>query len=226
MLYSRGLVGYWPFENTALDASGNGNDGTLQGDPTYAAGKVGRCLSFDDATSDYVLCGDIDAIEMTDVTVAFWAKLDNLTVDREFITKADSHATDKPLLIWYDFAVHSSYPDKGNNNVKTLSVLSYDGDTQHWVAGTSNVLDNSNWNHIGVTLNAATGEIIIYINGILNQSNTKAAWDGIQATGDEVRFGYLLNKTLDGSLDEISIWSRVLTETDIRRVMMGMAPIG
>jgi len=42
------LVGYWKFDETsgniAFDSSGNGNDGTLNGDPQWAAGQLGGAL--------------------------------------------------------------------------------------------------------------------------------------------------------------------------------------
>ena len=52
-----GLIGYWSFDDesgtVATDHSGNGNDGTLQGDPTWTNGKKGGALDFD-GSDDYV----------------------------------------------------------------------------------------------------------------------------------------------------------------------------
>ncbi|MDD5144695.1 MAG: hypothetical protein PHW72_01055, partial [Candidatus Pacebacteria bacterium] len=53
---TRGLVGYWGFEEesgtTTFDASDNGNDGTFMtatSSPSWATGKIGGGLSFDGA---------------------------------------------------------------------------------------------------------------------------------------------------------------------------------
>ena len=47
------LVAHWKFDDdsgtTAIDSSGNGNDGTFMGDPQWASGKLGGALDFDGA---------------------------------------------------------------------------------------------------------------------------------------------------------------------------------
>ena len=61
---SADLVAHWRFDEgsgtVAIDSSGNGNDGTLKGDPQWVAGMYGAALEFD--SDDYVDCGN-DAIE-------------------------------------------------------------------------------------------------------------------------------------------------------------------
>ena len=58
---TRGLVGYWKFDEgggtTAYDASGNGNDGTLTNGPKWTQGKEGGALAFD-GRNDYVNAGN------------------------------------------------------------------------------------------------------------------------------------------------------------------------
>jgi hypothetical protein len=48
-----GLIGHWTFDNTANDASGNGNHGVLINGPTYMTGQVNQALNFD-GLDDYV----------------------------------------------------------------------------------------------------------------------------------------------------------------------------
>jgi len=61
-------VGYWKLGETsgitALDATGNGNDGTLNGDPQWVAGRLGGALEFD-GDGDYVDCGDDPIFNIT-----------------------------------------------------------------------------------------------------------------------------------------------------------------
>ena len=51
------LVAHWRLDEasgvTAFDSSGNGNDGTLNGNPQWEAGMIGGALHFD-GSSDYV----------------------------------------------------------------------------------------------------------------------------------------------------------------------------
>jgi hypothetical protein len=64
------LVGYWQFDdgagNIATDKSGNGNNGTLIGGPTWIAGTVGGgALSFD-GTDDMVEIPDAASLDLPD----------------------------------------------------------------------------------------------------------------------------------------------------------------
>lgn len=92
---TRGLVGYWNFEEVAgqdiVDSSGSGNDGTLgtstlvaTDDPTWshATGTVARAaglggvLDFDGA-DDLANIPDSSSLDITDeITISFWIKAD------------------------------------------------------------------------------------------------------------------------------------------------------
>lgn len=71
------LVAYWTFDKgsgaTAYDSSGNGHDGTLEGNPEWADGKLGGALQLD-GSGDYVSCGliDIDTAITGGLTVCAW----------------------------------------------------------------------------------------------------------------------------------------------------------
>src|SRR5262249_14080018 len=49
-----GLVSWWPGDGNANDIQ-DGNNGTLQGGATFAAGKVGQAFSFDGASGSVVV---------------------------------------------------------------------------------------------------------------------------------------------------------------------------
>ncbi len=72
------LAAYWKFDETsgtkAIDSSGNGNDGTLVGDPKWVAGRFGGALEFDG--NDYVDCGLAPEFDITDfITFTSWIKV-------------------------------------------------------------------------------------------------------------------------------------------------------
>jgi hypothetical protein len=66
-MVSAELVGWWKLDETsgdiAYDSSGNGNDGTLQGDPQWVAGKLGGALE-GDGTGDYVRVPHSDSLNI------------------------------------------------------------------------------------------------------------------------------------------------------------------
>ena len=71
------LIGWWTFNEgagtTVADAAGNGHDGTINGNPVWAAGTLGGALQFDGA-GDYVMCNllDIDTAVTGGITVCGW----------------------------------------------------------------------------------------------------------------------------------------------------------
>src|SRR5262249_7160502 len=67
-----GTVGWWKGEGNALDSQ-DGNDGTLLGNPTFGAGKVGQAFVFDGANSA-VRVPNNPAFESQTVTLETWVK--------------------------------------------------------------------------------------------------------------------------------------------------------
>ena len=75
---SADIIAHWRLDdgsgNTAADTVGN-NDGTLRGDPTWAAGWIGAGLELDG--DDYVECGNSDELNITEqVTLTAWIRPD------------------------------------------------------------------------------------------------------------------------------------------------------
>jgi len=68
------LIGLWKFDGNAQDSSGKNNHGTLGGNPTFVAGKVGtNALNLDG--SDYVaIDGVVNDITSTNITLSVWVK--------------------------------------------------------------------------------------------------------------------------------------------------------
>ena len=74
-----GLVAYWPLNesngDTAADASGNGHDGTLLGDPAWGGGLFGGALEFDGVEDEVVVPYDA-ALNPETLTVCAWANVE------------------------------------------------------------------------------------------------------------------------------------------------------
>jgi len=74
-----GLVGYWPLDGDAKDASGNGLDGTIS-KVTPAADRLGKAnaaMSFTGASDCYLNVADNTKLQFTgEMTLAAWVLLD------------------------------------------------------------------------------------------------------------------------------------------------------
>ncbi|MDH4241912.1 MAG: hypothetical protein OEW48_20310, partial [Phycisphaerae bacterium] len=72
------LVGLWMLDEIsgtiAYDSSGNGNNGTLIGDPQWVAGQIDGALDLDGA-GDWVNCGNGASLTINSaITMAVWVK--------------------------------------------------------------------------------------------------------------------------------------------------------
>lgn len=72
-----GLVGYWSFDegtgNMAFDGSGNGNDGVIEGNPTWVEGQLGTALDFE-GTNSFVAAPHIPINDQS-FTIGMWVNL-------------------------------------------------------------------------------------------------------------------------------------------------------
>ena len=79
------LVGWWRLDETsgktARYSSGNGNDGTLFGNPQWDAGMIGGALHLDDASSDYIeipFSEHLRVLNESDFTHTAWVNFDEV----------------------------------------------------------------------------------------------------------------------------------------------------
>jgi len=86
-----GLVGYWPLDGDAVDASGNGNNGTVVGNVTPVADRFGTpsaAMKFPNSTSAYIDLGQPPMLLIKGaMTVAAWVRADTLAQSGRIIAK-------------------------------------------------------------------------------------------------------------------------------------------
>ena len=170
-----------------------------------------------DFHNNYVDVADMSEVELSDVTFSFWAKVDALTKDNDFITKG-SHTSGTPMIIWFDDTVGGG--DLGVGNTNAISVSTHDGTTNHWVSTPTNTINDLDWHHIVAVVDPTNNQIKIYVDGALVASNTKS-WNGIKNTTDMIRFGNPTPTTvanLDGSMSNVKIYNRALSETEVKQL--------
>ena len=201
---TNGLVGYWPFNGNANDVSGNGYNGVV----------VGPSLTFDrfgNANSAYKFSNGIDYIYTSNpytatnvLTYSIWIK---------------SNATNGGFVINFN----NGQVQHGGMWCKTIIVdtnaitfFTYQGGNTRNVFNLS-LLDNA-WHNYVVTMDINGSKI--YIDGNLKSANPNQN-SGQIYTGF-YRFGGLcpndLNNSLIGIYDDICIWNRALTQTEITQL--------
>ncbi|MDF1754557.1 MAG: autotransporter-associated beta strand repeat-containing protein, partial [Verrucomicrobiales bacterium] len=195
---SSGLTGLWNFDDgSSTDQTGLGNDGsggTFGSDTPFGTGQA--------LSSGKIAIPTSDSLETMDDqgTIAFWAKIDPGSTDawERTIVKAGggtgwhvgrySNSTDMNIR------VDTTGPDGANNQNKLL--------------GGDDTLDDQ-WHHIVFTLDNGTAKQ--YVDGVLVQTQSYSTGDGLSNNGTL----YIGDVNLGGSLDEVALWNRILSDDEI-----------
>jgi hypothetical protein len=210
---TEGLVAYYPFDGNANDASGFGNHGTVKG-ATLTADRFGNAKSayqFDGAKARIVVSSNPSLNPSNQLTLAFWVKINRLSDTHTWTLiihkgNASNCCDNREYTLWL--------------NNKPYFHFSLAGDSQ----------DSHSLNHYGVQL----GEWIFYtavidrrnhmmknyINGELKtqqkdpSSSFKNGDDALKFGGNSQQKSWF--SSLDGVLDEIRIYNRALTDSEIQ----------
>nr|MDH4444731.1 PQQ-dependent sugar dehydrogenase [Akkermansiaceae bacterium] len=191
----------------AVDSSGFGNDGTLFNMPANALvpGVNGSACHFDGA-DDYVSIANQTA---SDFTLSCWIRS-----TQEFPTTTQTYAGTG--IIWSDvggadadFILGATRSETGVNRLSFFTGIS---DTA--VNGTVPI-NTGEWVHIAATRNGTTGEMKIYVDGLLDGIATGTT-RLLHANG-RIHIG---GNTLDGlyfsgDIDDVRIYSRALGGAEI-----------
>lgn len=184
------LIAYYPFNGSLTDVAAAHN-GTILGIIGYTTGKLGQAAeNSSGAGSNYVA---VSGVTVTgDFSVSAWVNVDTYPVSGGTLFGQESGFT--------GFYI----------NGPTNKIAFYNGGFQD---GTTSVpLDT--WTHVLVTYNSATTTFTFYVNGVTagTQVSALASWTPVDM------LGLAGNAGLDGSLDEVAVWSRVLTAGEIAAV--------
>jgi hypothetical protein len=194
-----GMVGWWPGDGNANDIKGS-NNGTLHGGVSFAPGMVGQAFSFDGA-SGYVDIPTSSGLPTSTWTVEFWFLLHN-TGDQAFVTDFDGSGG--------RFVIELNPGD--GLGLRIGHFLPGSPDLNTLVIPSTGV-----WHHLAA-IQSTDGGIgtRLYLDGTVIGT-------GGPEPGDptiHLKLGQRGNGTsfLNGLLDEVSVYNRVLSDGEIRAI--------
>ena len=192
------LVAWYRMEGNALDSSGQGLHGTLVNAPTVVPGRIGRGYEFDAALSQRV---DVPLSLGANFTVAVWVRIDAL-VNSYFLNQTDGVSGGRMLIgedgvdAWFFAGAFVGAKISPTLGRWYHMALTYDG-----TAYTS-YLDGR---FLGTHLNAnAPPSVPVEIGGTSR----------------------IASRDSNGIIDEVMIFNAALSPSDIKRVMLGLMPLG
>ena len=181
---------------TFVSGLGSAADGTTSG-ATATTGVLGNCLNFD-GSDDYVSLGTDSGLNLLNGgTIAMWINTDDMTNLRFF-----GMGTNKLELLSEDVTNFIKF------RVSDGTVKNAVGDI---------AVPDSTWTHVAGTYDKDEGEIKLYVNGVLDATTT-----GVGQILTVTTAAYLGRNEggqyYDGRIDDVGIWNRVLTLTEINKL--------
>jgi parallel beta-helix repeat protein len=180
------------------------NDGTAIADATQTdSGKFGKGFTFD-GTDDYISITDSSSLDITgeEITLAMWVYPITGENHTQLLRK---YASGGGYLM--------NYPNTGIPNVAI-----YNGST-YQIQSMGGPLPLNEWSFLVGTYDS-TDSMIMYYNGILNESSPATRGEIATSSGGALYLGYQGwqgsdNQKLNGSLDEVMIFNRSLSAEEI-----------
>ena len=198
---------WYPFEGNALDASGNGNDGTVTGTPTYPAGKLGaQAIQFSGSAGNYIT---IPRSVSNNFTIAFWVKTTTTGANGQWYAG-------KGLV---DGEMPGVANDFGITLIRTNAAFGV-GNPDTTIYTTSAINDGA-WHHITATRDATSGLMSLYRDGSLQASATGPT--GTRAAPGNLKIGALqtlvAGSFLAGTIDDLQIFDREFSAAEVPSLM-------
>jgi Concanavalin A-like lectin/glucanases superfamily/Bacterial Ig domain/Cadherin-like domain/Putative Ig domain/Calcineurin-like phosphoesterase len=198
------LVGQWLADegsgSTLVDGSTAGNDGALQGNPTWVAGQHGQAIRFD-GSGDYAIAPDDASLDVTDaITIAAWVRPEK-TATQYLVKKATQGATNG-----YELSLSSA----GKVFVRFNQATSTD---TYRINSTTTYAINT-WIHVATTYDGTT--MRLYVNGVQEGSITGPAAIATNNLGLGIGAQADGTSQLQGAMDDIHLYSHALTLGEIQ----------
>ena len=211
---TNGLWGWWPFSGNANDESGNANNGTVNG-ATLSADRQNTANSayFFNGSDASIICQNVQNAPTQVVSVSTWFK------------QTQSFSTSEYICL-------GSATNTGWGCVASSTAINLDyGAGCSGIGGsilTNNAIALDNWYHIVYVSKGVGDSTKIYINGSLNGTVANPTSTG-SCSSQNLYFGvdiFSAPEFVNGSLDDIGIWNRVLTSDEVLALYSTTTAIG
>ncbi len=226
---------YWTFNENDIDdvfvldrADEGPYEGQIVGDGiTLDAGRVGQCLRFPGADTDYIDFGDVLDPGPDSYTVSLWFYFDAVPSAAAFLlSKGNPGSSNLGWSIWTE------------NGTLCLRGQQAEGDLADRFGQYVSGLEANTWNHVALVLNRDSDPPVI--RGYLNGSNENWQPGGggaqtdllipesdISVPGTSLLAG---RRSTDGApaavrIDEVAIWREALTPQQIAALSFGASPM-
>lgn len=206
---TEGLVAYYPFNGNANDESGNSNNGTVNGASLTIDrfGEINSAYSFD-GVDDYInVTKSILSSTSTSLSISMWFKSSD--DDAHLISDRSGAGNTSKYSISISQTTLASGCEDGNCSGGCPSFSSY---MEYPI---------NRWNHVVLIKNKEENVSNIYLNGIEVGFRTFFCYTNFTSPTAIGRGNsyYTSDGYLNGEIDDIRIYNKVLSVTDINKLL-------
>ena len=214
---SADLVGHWSLDDgpgtTVTDSSGNGNDGTIVGDPTRIPGMAGQAMEFHGLGTtggggDHIDCGNDASLDITGpISIALWIRPDADDPEGKLTTTAPMCKAMAGMSPSWSYQVRYGW---GQGAPEPYMSFTFNTSPRAW-AHVGRNLERYEWVHIACSHDGAT--LNCYLNGEQTDSTPMGAITSSSTPlligSDGWRSDWI------GAIDEVAIYDRALSVGEI-----------
>jgi hypothetical protein len=212
-----GLVGYWPFCGNANDASGNGNNGTVNGATlsTDRFGSANSAYSFD-GLDDLISCSPGLPIGSSPRTLVSWFKTNTGSIQTSQFPDLQQIAGwgnpyGGPVIFnqWVKAPSGQGYFESGSGGNQVYSI---------------NAVNDNQWHQFVTTYGGPDSKVKIYIDGVAQDSSSNIT---LTTASSYLGIGNcpFANTPFQGLIDDVSVWDRALSLAEIQALYSQVQPI-
>jgi hypothetical protein len=200
----------------AVDATGNGHDGTIYGDPVRVAGRLGGALSLDEV-NDRVAAADFDYGSDGTFSVAFWFNVSELSGDFFQYVLSHGAVSQAGSLNVYFGEAGSSLP-----GVLRTNLLDGNDDADRGALDISGSWADGEWHHYALVVSASGSKV--YVDGDEKASSSQGGDAFNPNTG--VHLGCRAedldaDRYYGGKLDDVRLYGHPLSAAEIAELVSG-----
>ncbi|MEY4805337.1 MAG: hypothetical protein RL331_1863 [Bacteroidota bacterium] len=208
---STGLVGWWPFNGNANDESGNGNNGTVSGAilSVDRNGDINKAYSFNNGV--ITVSNSFFNNGWQDYTLSVWANSIDVSQYAQNIYNTYPHDGEGFGLNHPNAPGKFSFWKNSNINVHAWDIFS----ANPW---NQTPIQSNQWYNLVIRKEGLTYKF--FVNGVLDKVSVATITPLSQTCG--LNFGSAAGgEFFKGSIDDIGIWNRALTEAEILALYEG-----
>jgi len=196
---SEGLVAHYGLDNNANDSSGNGNNGTAEGNPDWTQGMVGDAMQINGASARVV--APHIPLDNRSFTVAMWINPVLYAAEQVVFSQTQASATDT------DLHFRLGGPGAASGNVPQGGVrMAFYGNDLDTAGG---LIQDNNWYHITFCYDFENQERSIYVDGVLAAQASATPYLG--NSGDTIIGAWGTSQWFQGIIDEVQIYHRAMS---------------